>query len=127
MKALLLVASLALAASSPSAWPQASAQRPARAFPDTLSQAQIDAGMKVLKPKADACAANVPGTHGKVEVAVKVGGAGEVQSASIASNAGVAPAVASCIAMAARSVMFAPTKDGASISYAFTFQSREPR
>lgn len=111
MKAAFLLASAALALST-FAWSQGQ---------ESLTQAQIDAALAAIKSKAEACAAQHRGAHGKVVIAIKVGPNGEVQSSSVASNAGAPPAVASCVAMAARSAQFPPNKNGTTINYPFTF------
>jgi|SRR5436190_23830238 len=118
MKPMLLIACATLfAASASPAWSQARAPGVA----ETLSPGQIEAGMSPVKTRADACAAKAGRVQGRVVILVTVGPAGEVASASVAEAAGVSPAVASCIAGAARNAMFAATKKGATFPYPFKF------
>jgi hypothetical protein len=53
---------------------------------------------------------------------IKVSPSGEVDSASVASNSGLSPGVASCIASVARRAKFdAPGSNGSTISVPFNF------
>lgn len=63
-----------------------------------------------------------PNQSGRVVILIQVGPSGEVQSASVASNSGLDPSVASCIASAARRARFdAPGGGGSTLSAPFNF------
>jgi outer membrane biosynthesis protein TonB len=63
-----------------------------------------------------------PTQSGKIVIMIKVAPSGEVDSASVASNSGLAPGVASCIISVARRAKFdAPGANGSTISVPFNF------
>jgi hypothetical protein len=63
-----------------------------------------------------------PTQSGKIVIMIKVAPSGEVDSTSVASNTGLAPGVASCIASVARRAKFDPPgANGSTISVPFNF------
>jgi hypothetical protein len=63
-----------------------------------------------------------PTQAGRIVIMIKVGPSGEVDSASVASNSGLSPSVAGCIASVARRAKFdAPGANGSTISVPFNF------
>ncbi|MGH7437253.1 MAG: AgmX/PglI C-terminal domain-containing protein [Polyangiaceae bacterium] len=63
-----------------------------------------------------------PTQAGKVVILIKVAPSGEVDSASVASNSGLSPSVASCIVAVSRRAKFdAPGANGSTISVPFNF------
>jgi hypothetical protein len=66
-----------------------------------------------------------PNMEGKVVIAAKVGPNGEVDSASVASNTGLSPAVAACIQGAVKRAQFdAPGGSGSSLNIPVTFRKQ---
>jgi hypothetical protein len=63
-----------------------------------------------------------PTQAGRIVILIKVSPSGEVDSASVASNSGLSPGVAGCIASVARRAKFdAPGSNGSTISVPFNF------
>jgi hypothetical protein len=63
-----------------------------------------------------------PTQAGRIVILIKVAPSGEVDSASVASNSGLSPSVAGCIASVARRAKFdAPGANGSTISVPFNF------
>jgi hypothetical protein len=63
-----------------------------------------------------------PTQSGRIVIMIKVAPSGEVDSASVASNSGISPGVASCITSVARRAKFdAPGSNGSTISVPFNF------
>jgi hypothetical protein len=63
-----------------------------------------------------------PTQSGRIVIMIKVSPSGEVDSASVASNSGISPGVASCITAVARRAKFdAPGSNGSTISVPFNF------
>jgi uncharacterized protein (TIGR03382 family) len=63
-----------------------------------------------------------PNMEGKVVLKVKVLDSGEVESASVASNTGIAPNVAACAAARARTLRFTPKAAGKTIEIPLVFR-----
>lgn len=79
-----------------------------------------------LRPKFKRCyeagLAQDPGMSGKVVIAAKIGPNGEVASADVASNSGLSPSVASCIAGHVKRATFdAPGGSGSTLNIPVTF------
>ncbi len=62
-----------------------------------------------------------PTMSGKVVIQARVGPNGEVQSADVASNTGLSPAVASCIARHVRNAQFTGNGQGSTLNIPVTF------
>jgi hypothetical protein len=81
---------------------------------------------KMIEPGARLCyqrgLQSNPGQAGKVVIVLKIAASGEVDLASVASNAGLSAQVASCIASVARRARFDPPDGtGATLSVPFNF------
>jgi hypothetical protein len=63
-----------------------------------------------------------PSQNGKLVIMIKLAPSGEVDSATVATNSGLSPQVASCIAAVARRAKFdAPGASGSTLSVPFSF------
>jgi TonB family protein len=85
---------------------------------DSLTKADISAGVAKIQSKASACGAK-SSAKGKVKVSVKVAANGTVASVSVKESPD--PALGSCVAAAMQKATFAKTKNGGSFSYPFRF------
>ena len=85
---------------------------------DSLTKADISAGVGKISAKATACGAK-SSAKGKVTVSVKVSGGGTVTSVTVKESPD--PALGSCVASAMQKATFAKTKNGGSFSYPFRF------
>jgi hypothetical protein len=86
---------------------------------EAVIRSQIHPGAKRCYQKG---LENDPTQAGRLVILIKVSPSGEVDSASVASNSGLSPGVAGCIASVARRAKFdAPGANGSTISVPFNF------
>ena len=87
-------------------------------MPETLNRAMVTSGIAKVKPVVIVCGEQA-GAKGSVKLAIEVAADGHVTKVSVTTTPD--DQLGACVAGAIRKTTFAPTQNGATFTYPFTF------